>query len=194
MSFLSINSYEEFEQFAGGMASIATALAVFVGAIWAYLRFVRQEEKHPYINFTADINFICRQQGFWIVELISVIENKGKVPHKFKVFEFDLNALFPGDQIELNEQFGGQAFFPHEITKGSWKPEKFKYFFISPGTTSKYSFVTRVPDKATAIMLHSWFEYEDRKKAGHTAERTVRLPSSASCPANDQDQTRSETR
>ena len=31
-----IASYEKLEQFAGGVSSIATAVAIIVGAIWAY--------------------------------------------------------------------------------------------------------------------------------------------------------------
>lgn len=179
MPFVPIDSYEKFEQFAGGIESIVTVLAVLFGAIWAYRRFVLQEERHPYITFSADINFICRQGKYWIVELISIIENKGKVPHRFKVFDFDLYALLPEDEVEVSEKYGGQAYFPHEIAKGSWKPERFAYFFIAPGAMSKYSFITRVPEKATAIMLHSWFEYQDGRKAGHTAEKTVCLPDKA---------------
>ena len=176
MLFSPIDTYEKFGQLAGGIESIITGLGIIFGALWAYRRFIAQEERYPYINFSADINFICRQRGYWIVELISIIENKGKVPHRFRLFDFDLFALFPEDDVKASDDFGGQAYFPHEIVKGSWKPKRFSYFFIAPGATSKYSFVARVPEKASAIMLHSWFEYEDRRKAGHTAEKTVALP------------------
>lgn len=171
-----IDSYAEFEQLAGGLASLATLIAIVATGAWAYLRFVRQQEHYSHIVFTADINFICKQGGYWIVELISDIENVGKVPHKFKEFEFDLCALLPDDEVKLNDEFGGQAWFPHQLARGSWRNPKYGYFFIAPGTKAKYSYVTRVRDDATAIMLHSWFRYEDRKKAGHAAERTKKLP------------------
>ena len=176
MQFVPLDTYEKFGHLASAIQSIFTVLAVVLGAAWAYWRFVRQAERYPYITFSADINFVCRQGGYWIVELISVIENKGKVPHRFSVFDFDLYAIFPDDAVAVNQEFGGQVHFPHEIVKGSWKPERTSNFFIAPGATSKYSFVARVPEAATAIMLHSWFEYDDRRKHGHTAERTVRLP------------------
>lgn len=182
-----MDSYQKFQQFAGGLSSLVTAIAIIVGAIWGYVRFVLQEEKHPHINFTADINFICRQNGFWVVELISVIENKGKVPHKFSEFEFDLNALFSNDNVELNKDFGNQVFFPNEIAKGSWRPKSFDYFFVSPGATSKYSFVTLVPENAVAVILHSWFQYNDRKQSGHAAECTKRLPGDAKAETSDAD-------
>ena len=46
----------------------------------------------------------------------------------------------------------------------------------NPGATSKYSYIARVPDNITAIILHSWFKYEDDRKADHTAEKTARVP------------------
>lgn len=179
MAFISIDSYEKFGQLTGGLASIASFLAVVIGAVWAYRRFIRQEENFPYINFTADINFICKQGGYWVVELISTIENKGKVPHRFSEAAFDLNALLPNDAIELNKEFGNQVFFPHEIAKGSWIPTHTAYFFIAPGATSKYSYIASVPEEATAIMFHSWFKYDDRRDVAHAAERTVRVPSTS---------------
>jgi hypothetical protein len=171
-----IDTYEKFAQLAGGIGSIITALAVLAGAIWAYRRFIAQEERYPAITFSADINFVCRQRGYWIIELISIIENKGKVPHKFQRADFDLFALYPADEVDVNDEFGGQAFFPHEILKGTWLPKRFSAFFIAPGASLKYTFVARVPETATAIMLHSWFDYDDRRGVGHAAEKTVALP------------------
>src|SRR6266404_3639694 len=171
-----IDTYDKFAHLAGGIASVITVLVAIIGAIWAYRRFIAQEERYPAITFSADINFVCRQRGYWIVELISIIENHGKVPHRFQRCNFDLNVLFPEDEVDVKDEFGGQAFFPQEIMKGSWLPKRFEYFFIAPGATSKYTYVARVPDTASAIMLHSWFEYDDRRNAGHSAEKTVALP------------------
>jgi hypothetical protein len=171
-----IDTYEKFAHLAGGVASVITMVAVIVGAFWAYRRFTAQAERYPAITFSADINFVCRQGGYWIVELISIIENHGKVPHEFPKCDFDLNALFTEDEVGVNEKYAGQAFFPHEIMKGSWLPRGYRNFFIAPGATSKYTYVALVPDNASAIMLHSWFQYDDQRKAGHTAEKTVAVP------------------
>ena len=176
MILASIDSLEKFAHLTAGIASIVTVLAVIIGAIWAYRRFIAQAKPYPAITFTAEINFVCHQRGFWVVELISIIQNNGKVPHKFNQFDFDLFALLPTDDVNVNDEYGGQAFFPHEITKGSWLPKRFSYFFIAPGATSKYTYVARVPDTASAIMLHSWFNYHDRRQAGHAAEKTVAVP------------------
>lgn len=169
-------TWETFEHAANGISAIVTAVALLVGAVWTYKRFVREEQNHAHISFTADINFICKQRGYWVVELISIVENCGKVTHQFRDFRFDLFALMPEDKVELSSRHGDQAWFRHEVAKGSWRNEKYGSFFIAPGVAAKYSFVTRVPEAASAVMLHSWFKYLDRQDSSHAAERTVRLP------------------
>jgi hypothetical protein len=169
-------TWEDFERASSGISAVVTAVALLIGAAWTYKRFVREEQNYAHISFTADINFICKQQGYWVVELISIVENHGKVTHQFRDFSFDLFALMHEDQVELSALHGNQAWFRHEIAKGSWRNEKYGSFFIAPGVSAKYSFVTRVPEIASAVMLHSWFKYLDRRNSGHAAERTVRLP------------------
>jgi hypothetical protein len=168
-------TYEDFNQWTGGVESLATIVALIVGAYWTYTRFVRQRDNFPLIEFTADIEFIGKHQDSWVVELTTTIENKGKVQHRISEFSFDLFALQKDDRLEPNSEFGGQIEFPHEVVKGSWLPKKFNYFFIDPSTKAKYSFLTRVPDSARFVILHSWFTYSDQA-ASHTAERTVRVP------------------
>jgi len=165
----------DFNSLAGGFESIATISALLVGAYWTYTRFVRQREDHALVDFTADIEFIGKHDNWWIVELTSNIENKGKVQHRISEFAFDLYAINCSDPIELNEEFGGQVHFPHLVTKGSWMPKKYNSFFIDPGTKAKYSFITRIPTAAQFVIIHSWFSYNERG-ASHAAERTVQVP------------------
>jgi hypothetical protein len=48
-----------------------------------------------------------------------------------------------------------------------------------PGTLAKYSFITRIPVRATFGVIHSWFRYTGQG-AGHAAEKTVQTPPPAS--------------
>lgn len=168
-------TYEAFKNLMAGLQSIVTAMALIIGGIWAIWRFRRQREAHPHVEFTADIIFVDEWRDWWIVELISHLENKGKVQHRIENFEFDLFGLYDEDPIQPSKQFGGQVYFPNLIARGSWLPERCDYFFIEPGVKAKYSFVARVPKRARTIILHSWFEYGDGKRS-HTAERTVACP------------------
>lgn len=152
--------------------SLATILGIVVGAAWALQRFRREREAHPHIDFSADIALVEERAEWLIVELVSIIENKGKVQHRMGRFEFSLSALFPDDKIDLAPEFGDQVRFPHNIAEGSWLPKRYRYFFIEPQTKAKYSYIARIPKQTTSVMLHSWFDYSDGRHS-HSAECTM---------------------
>jgi hypothetical protein len=169
---------EEFKNLSSALQSIATILSFVVGGIWVYLRFIRQQEKYPNIEFLSDIEFVGEQDNYWIVEVISTIDNKGKSQHKMNDFQFDINALMPDEEIETSEKWGGQVNFPHLVAEGSFLPEQLGHFFIDPGTKAKYSYISRIPKEASFVILHCRFNYMDERKYGHTAEKTVPVPKS----------------
>jgi hypothetical protein len=166
-------TFEDFNHLVGGFESVATVIALGVGAYWTYTRFIKQRENFAFIEFTVDMNFVGRQDGYWIVELIAYLENKGKVQHRFSDLAFDLEALFASDPVRPSEQYGGQAHFPHEVAKRSWLPSG--SYFIEPGIKAKYSYVAQIPAEASFAMLHGRFTYENQP-AWHTAERTLVVP------------------
>jgi hypothetical protein len=165
----------EFKDLAGIITSILTSLSIIIGGGWVIYRFILQQERFPNNNFTTDINVIGKKDKYWIIELCAFIENKGKSQHRMKEFGFDLNAIFLNDKIETDERWGGQVNFPQEIVTGSYLPKQCKYFFIDPGTEAKYSYIAKVPESATFLILHSYFQYFRRKGYGHTAEKTIKL-------------------
>lgn len=160
--------------------SFVTALALIIGGVWAYRRYVVEENRFPHIETSAEINFVGLHGDYWIVELRAVLNNKGKVQHKIAKFGFDLNALFSGDNVDPSSEWGGQINFPHEIAKGSLLPRSLKNFVIGPGVTAKYSFVTRVPRHAAYVLLHCWFDYCDGRGYRHAMESTARVPAGIS--------------
>ncbi len=161
--------------FAPMFESLMTGLAIIVGGGWVFMKYRTYQEDRSHVEFSADVNFIGKQGGWWIIELIGTIKNVGKVRHTINKFEFDLNGLCSDDQIECCKDWGNQVDFPHEIAKGSFLPSRTSSFFIGPGATSKYSYITRVPKKMTFVIFHCWFKYSG-DRGGHTAERTVRVP------------------
>lgn len=169
-------TYEEFMNFAAALQSFATILSFIIGGIWVYTRYIRQRENTPNIESSAELNLIGEQAGWWIVELIATIENKGKVQHKMKEFRFDLNALCSDDQIDTSEKWGGQVNFPHLVAEGSLLPTQSDFFFIDPGIKAKYSYVARVPRDATFLIFHCWFKYYDDPNLSHTAEKSISVP------------------
>jgi hypothetical protein len=167
---------QELKDIASAVQSFATVLSLAVGGSWVYWKFIRQRENQPNIDFTAEIKFIGQQAGWWIVELVAVVTNKGKVLHRLEKFEFDLNALGPDDPVELRAEWGNQVHFPALVAKGSFLPVGSKYFFIDPGGTARYSHVTRVSTTATFVIFHTWFQYPNDTKLHHSAEATALVP------------------
>lgn len=155
--------------------SSATTIAIIAGGIWAYFRFKRQRENHALIDFNVDIVFHAKIKDWWIVELIAYVENKGKVQHKIELFDFELASLNSIDGIEVDKAHREQLLFPNIVRHNSFKPKKFKYFFIAPGLKNSYSYVTQVPANAEVLLLHSWFDYLDGKHS-HSAEITKKVP------------------
>jgi hypothetical protein len=143
------------------LESLATVVALAIGGYWTYVRFIMQRDDYAFIEFTVDMYFVGKQDGKWIVELIAYLENKGKVQHTFSDLSFDLEALYQDDRVQPNEEYGGQAFFPHRIAKRRWIPAG--NYFIEPGIKAKYSYVAEVPLEATFLMLHGGFTYENQR-------------------------------
>jgi hypothetical protein len=158
---------------------LATPLAALIGALWVYAKFVRAQEKFPNVDFTADINVVGVQGEHYIIELLALIDNKGKAQHKMQKFEFDLNALYIGDVPSSDVRWGGQLNFPHAVCSGSFLPKTFDFFFVDPGTKAKYSYLAMVPRVARFLILHCYFQYVGRKNYRHTAERTIFLDPNA---------------
>ena len=157
------------------LKDLFTCLGIIAAGIWAVYIFIRQRENQPRIEMSADIIFHGKMDGWWITELVTYIENKGKVQHKLYNLDFDLASINKGDSVDLAPQFGGQALFPNLISKGSFKRADMEYFFIEPGVKGKYSYLTRVPENAEIIVLHAWFDYEKISKV-HGSEKTAIVP------------------
>jgi len=118
----------------------------------------------------------------WIVELMAILNNKGKVQHKIETFGFELSAIYSDEPIEVSESWQGQVDFPHLIEKRSYVPKgPRRYFFIGPSVTARYSYVARVPRDATFLILHCTFVYFDRPGSSHPMEKTVRVPTTVEC-------------
>ena len=140
------------------------------------IKILKTQENYPNLQFVADINLIGIQDGEWLIELVAIVENKGKVQHKMSDFTFVLDAIYRTDKLIASENWRGQVDFSHAIARGSFLPETMKFFFIDPGVAAKYSYITKLPQETTFAILHCNFTYIDKRNYRHTAERTVKVP------------------
>lgn len=159
---------------------VGFGLAVIVGGIMAYRlvsrRYGARESDRAHIESSAEISFIGQQDGFWIVELKAILKNNGTAQHKVHKFWFELNAISADDPIDVSKKWGGQVNFGNEVAKGSFIPRGYSYCVIGPSVTASYSYVARVPQWASFLILHCWFDYDPG--FSHWLEKTVQVPAS----------------
>ena len=164
-------------------------LAVIVGALLAYRlasrRYGFREGGTAHIESSADISFIGQQDNFWIVELKATLANKGRGQHKVQKFWFNLDAIHADDPVDVSQKWNGQVNFGNEVAKGSFIPRGYGYCVIGPSVTATYSYVARVPDWATFLILHCWFDYGPG--FSQWMEKTVQVPLSTGMPRTRHD-------
>jgi hypothetical protein len=151
-------------------------LAVVIAGFLAYRRYRARESSYAHIETTAEISFIGQQDNFWIVELKATLNNKGNVQRRIHGFRFDLNAIHADDAIDVSKKWGGQVNFANEIAKGSFVPPGYAYCVVGPLVAASYCYVARVPQWATFLILHCWFDYNPG--FSHWFEKAVQVPTS----------------
>jgi hypothetical protein len=152
----------------------ALFLAVLIGGLLAYRRYKARESSYAHIETSAEISFIGQQDNFWVVELKAILNNKGRVQRRIHGFRFDLNAIHADDTIDVSKKWGGQVNFANEIAKGSFIPPGYAYCVVGPSVMATYSYVARVPQWATFVILHCWFDYNPG--FSHWFEKAVQVP------------------
>ena len=167
---------EIIRNYAQAVQSIGTVVAVIIGGIWAYFRFIRQREHSQRIEFLVDIEFVGLQDDQWLIEALAFIENKGLVNQIIKDLSFTLRYVDSDDRIsDGDKEINFQANISRELKKGVWVPESWEATFIEPGLKTRYGYVASVPSEASFVLIHGRFSYQDEKEF-HTAKKLVKVP------------------
>jgi hypothetical protein len=175
-AYLSPKGFQQRVEAIKAASSLATFLAVVIGGVWAYVKFVRRREHAPRVDFTVEVGFVGEQREHWLVDIQAFVNNEGLVRHTFRVFDFELRCLYDEDAVlDGGDEIGGQTLIPHLLRHGSWLPEGWGESFIEPGLRTRYSYVASVPRRASFVLLHGELEYGDGRVT-HTAERLLQVP------------------
>jgi hypothetical protein len=164
-------SIEEWKNLTAAAQSVATIASFIVGGIWVYRKYIRQQERYPNIEFSADIQFTGVQDGHWIAEIVATVENKGKAQHRMEEFAFDLSGIERDKPVLTDQRWGNQVDFPVPIAKGSLLPAQYRFFFIDPGVKAKYSYVASIPVTVSFAILHCWFTFCGSERTVHVVTR-----------------------
>jgi hypothetical protein len=177
---------DEFKTLADIAESVATVLALTVGASWAYLRFHREREGRAKIDLTVDIDFLGTQNGKWLVHLVAQVSNGGKVRHWIRDFRFRLRALPAGsDPSDGDETICEQVVFPDLLKRGTWLPLTWAGTFIDPGVVNTYRHIAVIPMEVSFVLLDGMFSYADAESESHHSTKAFRVPDDRQLPDSD---------
>jgi hypothetical protein len=133
------------------------AIAIVVGGAWALRRFWREREDVPRLQWTMSAKVAGRAANAIVVEVNACIENKGKVRHEIRKFNFNVFVI---TRDELNALSPGSSYLPKSgCFEGSLMPKDTEYSFIEPGVEAHYYELVTVPSDAEAIYIYARFDY-----------------------------------
>ena len=156
--------------------SIITFIGIVVGGGWAFWKFIVHKEAHPRIEFSVDINFVGKQGDEWLIEILGLLENKGKVPHKMSNLQFDVKYLKGSDPLDENAKFGDQIDIKNMLKASSWLPSADDVFArLYPGVSMRYNYIYKVPADATYLLVHGLLDYGNKGEQTR-ADRLVKVP------------------
>ena len=75
------------------------ALALIVGAAWAYWKFIYQRQKEPATDIDVALEFVGVQSEKWIIEVTCFLENRSLVRHTYRNFQVKIRYLEAMDEI-----------------------------------------------------------------------------------------------
>jgi hypothetical protein len=162
--------------------NILTSLAILIGGIWTFWRFVLQREGNAKIQFDLDLRVIGILKNEYIIEIIAIVENKGTVRHYVNDFKFDL--LYLSDKHEIvdgDERINHQLLFEKKIEKRYWIPPLWYTSFIDAGVIQKYTYVSHLPVDAVFATIYAQFKYPSFSRyfplfrSFHTSQKTFKL-------------------
>ena len=163
------------------LQSFTTIVAFLVGGWWTYWRFIKQREDCPKIEFDVAIKFVGTQHERHLIEVSTIVENKGLVRHRLSEFKLNIRYLLAEDQlINGGKPVNYQTYFGRSINDDEalkdrpvvpWKP------FVDPGVTQTFVYITSIPIDATYVLLWSAFRYSNsRDSKRHLAQRVFKVP------------------
>jgi hypothetical protein len=165
-------SMAEFKDLSEAVSAVVSSLAILLGGLWAYWKFVIQREREPRAEFDVTAEFLGVQDGKWLLEVSARLNNKGHVRHLMKNATMNARYLTAADPILESSEKGHfrQVSFPHSIGRRTvWWDS-----YIDPGLEFRNSYLAWVPAEATYILLLCNFQYD---KGVWPAQRILKVPS-----------------
>ena len=168
--------------FTSQLVSLADVLVIFsiIAGLYTFIKWWKREEHFPRINFEINVNVIDEKDGFFILHITSILENKGVVPLKINNFGCEVRGISKDDKLKLGgEEIRNQLNFPHVFARGRFFPKDWDESFVYPSVKATYGFITIIPHDTSYILVKGKFGYPNRA-GNHHAEKVVKISNNIS--------------
>jgi hypothetical protein len=140
--------------------SYLQAFALVTAGVWTYWTFFRQRRNEPATDIDVDVSFLGTQDGFIVVEVTAVLENKSLVRQEYRDFRVNLRYLLPCDPIiDGGSTLFSELYFPHSVDQRIGGEQRFfpNALYINPRQRFQHRYETFIPCEATFVRLHCGF-------------------------------------
>ncbi len=154
-----------------------------------YLKHIYDKKERRYalrIEFGLDAMIIGVQNGFYLLEFITTINNKSLVQKEFSAITLRIRGIKNDEAIGLwtatviddetkepKKVKTRRINFPEKILKETIIPPKWNYIFVEPGVKQEIIYTTPIPEDIRYILATVEFHYD--AKTLHTAEKMLTL-------------------
>lgn len=155
------------------LKSVTSAIAIIVGGIWTYQRFIRGREVFPRVGITHEVSSIGVVGDKQLLRVVSIIENKGQVLVCIKSTTTRIKQVWP---------------FPYALEEGpeaeavthTWPTlaeQKHKDSLeIEPGETDTVIANLFVDSSVNLVEVFTWVENLSKTKEGLGWRKITLLP------------------
>jgi hypothetical protein len=154
------------------VTSAVALLAVLIGGLWAYTKFILERGLLPPVEFTLDCNRLGAQGGKQLVEIQLHLKNLGGSTLVAEDIQTRIRYITSDDEVTIFSDAAkptfGRVRFPHSHGKaivddqpnGSSLIPILNYdTFVQPGVDQAYTLVTALPQSATYLLVWAQFRY-----------------------------------
>lgn len=160
------------------VVTYAPTIALLVGGLWAYWRFVRERDRYPRVTLEAGIEQVAWFGDDRIVRVTVAVRNDGTVRLVIPKMRYSLRTLREGDVLEDGgADLLGQPVFPHvDIRRRPFTHPRHEYAFVDAGTATTFSSLARLPASAQVALVQVTLRYRDPRSDFHGAVAVLELP------------------
>jgi hypothetical protein len=140
-------------------------LVTAVSAAWVIWLFIIRREAEPGAELDLNVEFVGRQDGKWLIEVVAKLTNRGAVRHWYRQFRVVVRYLLPGDEIiDGPEKVSYQLFCTRTIDDRVGRQSRYyaNAAYIDPRLTFRHSYVTFVPEEATFVWVQLRLVFQRR--------------------------------